>query len=150
MINPLVDLTLQIALENSPKGVLFGIQKGSGSQYETIQAQSGNGETLNFECTIRLKKDQNGRVDFSGPMVQGPPGVRFIYIDIGTAAGQHGSEWSRRLKIPLSGYLHPGDDLTSLPADITFKAGINGIGKDGTPACGTVKNFEGWKISKQG
>jgi hypothetical protein len=144
MINPLVDLTLQIAFEASPQGVLFGIQKGSGSHYETIQPQIGNGKTLYFECTIRTKKDQNGQIDFSGPIVQGPPGIRFIYIDIGTAAGQHGSEWSRRLKIPLSGYLHPGDDLTSLPGGITFQATINAIGKDGSPACGTVKNFKGW------
>jgi hypothetical protein len=148
MINPLIDITLQIALEATPPGVLFGIQKGSGSHYETIQPQIGNGKTVYFEFIIRIKKDQNGHVDFSGPIVQGSPGVRFIYIDIGTAAGQLGSEWSRRLKIPLSGYLHLEDYLTSFPDGISYLATINAIGKDGSPACGTVKEFEGWKISK--
>jgi hypothetical protein len=148
MINPLIDITLQIALKATPPGILFGIQKGSGSTYQTMQTQIGNGKTLFFEWTIRIKKDQNGQVDFSGPIVQGSPGVRFIYIDIGTAAGQHGSEWSRRLKIPLSGYLHPGDYLTGFPDGISYLATINAIGKDGSPACGTVKEFEGWKISK--
>jgi hypothetical protein len=145
MINPLVDITLQVNLEATPPGVHFGIQKGSGSHYETIQSQCGNEKTLNLECTIRVKKDQNGHIDFSGPFVQGPPGVRFIYIDIGTAAGQHGSEWSRRLKIPLSGYLLPGGDPVSLPLGVIYQATINAIGKDGGPACGTVKNFDGWK-----
>jgi hypothetical protein len=28
--------------------------------------------------------------------VQGPPGQRFVYIGIGTYAGQTGTPWSRR------------------------------------------------------
>ena len=87
MINPLADITLQINLEASPAGVYFGIQKGNGTRYETIEPQRGNGKSIQLECVIRVKKDQNGDIDFSGPFVQGPPGLRFIYIDIGAAAG---------------------------------------------------------------
>ena len=146
MINPLVDITLQVTLEGTPKGVLFGLQKGSGTHYETIEPQMGNGGSIQMTCSIRLKKDQKGNLDFAGPFVQGPNGVRFIYVDIGTAAGQHGSEWSRRLKIPLSGYMHAGNDPTSIPPESVFDVTINAIGKDGSPACGTVKNFDGWKM----
>lgn len=146
MINPLVDITLQVTLEGTPQGVLFGLQKGSGSHYETIEPKMGNGSSIQMTCSIRLKKDQKGDMDFSGPFVQGPNGVRFIYVDIGTAAGQHNSEWSRRLKIPLSGYLLAGKDPASIPPESVFGVTINAIGKDGSPACGTVKNFDGWKM----
>ena len=40
--------------------------------------------------------------NFAGPFVQGPAGERFVYINIGTYAGQLNTPWSRRLKIPLS------------------------------------------------
>ena len=33
------ELTLKIVLENPPSGVDFGLQKGSGNKYETIQIQ---------------------------------------------------------------------------------------------------------------
>jgi hypothetical protein len=147
MINSLSEITLQVILNATPVGVDFGLQKGSGSLYETVQRQRGNGNSIQMECDIRIKKDQNGHIDFSGPFVQGPPGVRFIYIDIGIAAGQHDSEWSRRLKIPLSGYLHTGGEPSNLPPGSIFQCTINAIGKDGGPACGSVKNFDGWKRS---
>ena len=35
--------------------------------------------------------------------MHGPPTERFVYVDIGTYAGQKDTLWSRRLKVPLSG-----------------------------------------------
>ena len=58
MINPLVDITLQVTLEGTPQGVLFGLQKGSGSHYETVEPKMGNGSSIQMTCSIRLKKDQ--------------------------------------------------------------------------------------------
>jgi hypothetical protein len=53
---------------------------------------------LIFEFKVALK----GTADFGGPFVQGPR-ERFVYVDIGTLAGQQDTQWSRRLKIPLTG-----------------------------------------------
>src|SRR5687767_1043228 len=99
------ELKLRIILEQPPSGVDFGLQEGHGSNYETVQKQrSSKGEDLKFEFTVRAKPGSNGAgPNFLGPFVQGPSGQRFIYLDIGTAAGQADSCWSRRLKIPLSG-----------------------------------------------
>src|SRR5262245_3957170 len=98
------DLTLRIVLKNPPAGVDFGLQKGKGSDYETIQRQRSRGEDLRFEFTVGVKSGRKGQVPmFLGPFVQGPPGERFVYLDIGTYAGQKNTCWSRRLKVPLSG-----------------------------------------------
>ncbi len=56
------------------------------------------------EPTVTVKTGRNDDLpNFAGPFVQGPAGERFVYIDIGTYAGQTNTPWSRRLKIPLSG-----------------------------------------------
>ena len=85
------ELTMRIILERPPEGVDFGLQKGRGSAYETVQKQRSGGKNLEFEFTVGVKAVGSGNSPaLSGPFVQGPPGQRFIYIDIGTYAGQGG------------------------------------------------------------
>jgi uncharacterized protein DUF5990 len=77
----------------------------------------------------------------AGPFVQGPARHRFVYVDIGTYAGQADSYWSRRLKIPLEG----------IPAEVIRTGGVletrvPGRGRDGGPNCATVKEFKAWKL----
>ena len=97
------ELKLRIDLENPPGGVDFGLQKG-GTDYETIQKQRSRAGDLSFEFTLEVKGvRKDGMPALRGPFVQGPTGARFVYIDIGTCAGQTNTPWSRRLKIPLSG-----------------------------------------------
>ena len=77
----------------------------------------------------------------SGPFVQGPPRQRFVYVDIGTYAGQHDSCWSRRLKIPLEGI-----PAKTIRTGGVLEARVPGTGRDGGPNCATVKDFDGWKL----
>ena len=53
------ELTIKIVVENPPGGVDFGLQKGSGSKYETIQIQRSGDKNLQFEfpITVMLNKD---------------------------------------------------------------------------------------------
>ncbi len=98
------EITLRIVLEAPPAGVDFGIQKGRGSLFEVIQKQRSKGPDLSFEFSVGVRNaDGSGTPDFSGPMVQGPRGGRFVYVDIGKLAGQLDTPWSRRLKVPLTG-----------------------------------------------
>src|SRR5690349_12069315 len=102
-MNPTI--TLQIVLLQPPPGVDFGIQQGSGSIYRTIQKQRSASDDLVFKFSISIKGEpvKDPLPKFSGDLVHGPAGGKFIYIDIGTAAGQFDSPWTRRLKIPLTG-----------------------------------------------
>ena len=132
------DLTLKIIIQNPLPGVVYGLQKGKGSNYETTQKQTATSEDLTFEFTVEVKQSEN-EVVFLGPFTQGSPQDRFIYIDIGTCAGQINTPWSRRLKIPLSGI-----SKNLLNADVLITK-VPGIGKDGGPNCATVKPFMGWQ-----
>ena len=124
--------------------VEYGIQKGSGSKYETVQKQLSNSTDLSFEIKVQLKAGEKNEPVFFGPFAQGPPKERFIYIDIGTYAGQKNTPWSRRLKIPLKGISKTV--IEKLKSDNFLLAKMPGTGKDGGPTCGTIKPFDGWKL----
>ena len=135
---------LRIVIEKPVSGVDYGVQKGKGSKHEIIQKQSSESKDLTFEIPVSVKLTENG-VDFSGPFVQGPPQERFVYIGIGTYAGQKNTPWSRRLKIPLTGV---SKTMVSKDPDTqVLITKVPGTGKDGGPNCATVKPFDGWKAS---
>ena len=138
------EILLKIILENPPANVDFGLQKGSGNNYETIQKQRSGSGDLVFDFTIGVKTAKDGSPDFSGPVVQGPAGNRFVYIGIGTYAGNMVSEWSRRLKVPLTGITRGVIDRVKANPGMSLQAHVAGTAKDGTPACATVKPFNGW------
>ena len=131
-------VTLRIVVTGPPAGVDYGLQKGRGTNYETLQRQHSGGADLSFEFTVGVKV-QDGESDFTGPFVQGPRGQRFVYVDIGTSAGQMNSQWSRRLKVPLTGI-----EPNAVAPGAVLEARLPGTGKDGTPACATPKPFNGW------
>jgi Family of unknown function (DUF5990) len=134
-------ITLRIVIEQPPPGVDFALQKGAGSAYEPVQKQRSKGKDLAFEFQPSVREGvSNSMAALGGPFVQGPPGQRFVYVDIGTYAGQSGSCWSRRLKIPLEGIT-----AKMLGAGGVLEARVPGTGRDGGPSCATVKDFEGWK-----
>lgn len=141
------ELKLRIILEKPPAGVDFGLQKGRGRDYETIQKQRSEAKDLCFEFTVAVKaKRGDAAPNFLGPLLQGPPGERFVYIDIGTYAGQNDSCWSRRLKVPLSGITWDTIEALSAGSQAVLEARVAGTGKDGGPSCGSVKGLDSWRL----
>ena len=138
------DISLKIVLQDPTPGVVYGLQKGKGSHYETIQKQTSDSTDLIFEFTVQTKVEEDGSLVFLGPYTQGTPRDRFIYIDIGTCAGQNDTPWSRRLKIPLVGITK--ELIGKLPGGKSLTTKVPGKGKDGSPNCATVKPFDGWRI----
>jgi len=135
------ELNLLIILEDPPPGVDFGLQKGSGDPYETVQTQRSSTGDLRFELSVRVREGKDGLPNFLGPFSQGPAQQRFVYIDIGTYAGQTNTVWSRRLKIPLHGIT-----WELIKKGKTLETRVPGTGKDGGPNCATVKPFAGWGV----
>ena len=138
------EITLQIILIKPTPEVVFGLQRGSGSNYETVQKQIPGSDDLTFTLTIKLKGDRSKDKlpKLSGSFVQGSADNKFVYIDIGTCAGQSDTIWSRRLKIPLTGITW--SDIDSLSGNSILQTSVPGTGKDGGPNCATVKPFAGW------
>lgn len=141
------ELTFRIILESPPAGVDYGLQKGGGSNYEVTQKQRSKTEDLRFEFEARVKEGKEGQPVLLGPFVHGTPQERFVYLDIGTYAGQTDTPWGRRLKIPLRGITWDMVKEASRGNSL-LETHVAGTGKDGSPSCATVKPFAGWKVKR--
>lgn len=141
------ELTFRIILENPPPGVDYGLQKGGGSDYEVTQTQRSKTGDLRFEFVARVKEGKDGQPVLLGPFVHGPPQERFVYLDIGTSAGQTDTPWSRRLKVPLRGITWDMVKQAS-SAKHCLETRVPGRAKDGSPSCATVKPFSGWNVKR--
>ena len=141
-----VQLRLRIVLESPPAGVDFGLQQGRGTGYRTVETQRSRGDDLTFEGTVTAKDGRgDGPPNFLGPLTQGPPAGRFLYIDIGRSAGQADSGWERRIKVPLGGITWEMIEQVSADPELVLEARLPGTGKDGGPNCATVHPPLGWK-----
>ena len=141
------ELRLRIILESPPPGVDYGLQKGGGRNYEVTQKQRSKTGDLQFEFDARVKEGKDGSPVFLGPFVHGPPQERFVYLDIGTYAGQTDTQWSRKLKIPLREITWDMVKQASRPSNV-LETRVPGKAKDGSPSCATVKPFAGWKVKR--
>ena len=130
-------VTLRLIIDDPVPGVRYSLQKDD-LPFEPRTAGDG---PLTFELPLTLHPD--GRL--SGPFVRREgPERRFVYIRIGTSAGDHASPWSRRAKI----------DIHDIPAslrvaDAVLETHLPGRGKDGSPACATVRPVIGWRPAKR-
>jgi len=142
------EVGFRIILQKPPAGVDFGLQMGKGANNVTVQKQRSKGTDLRFEFTLAVVTAQKGGLpDFRGPGVQGRPGERFVYLDIGRYAGQTNSPWGRRLKVPLAGSTQALVARASADPGAILETRVPGTGRDGGPSCATVKPFDGWKLT---
>lgn len=127
---------MRIVIEQPVPGVLHSLQSKDGHPLDP--KRSNKGEPLAFDFPIRFAP---GPKFFGDQVRREGPVRRFVYIRVGQAAGDHGSPWSRRMKIDIH-------DVTPELLDRATSGGgavelrVNGTAKDGTPACATVRPVE--------
>ena len=141
-------LPLRIVVEQPVPGVALVLQRGTSAKATLVRPAQVSADALVFDLEVTLGgSTAAGGPRLLGPFVQGPPAARFVYIAIGASAGQIGSPWQRRAKVPLGGIgwqsieaLAPGERLT---------AHIAGTARDGSPACATVPILPpGWVVRR--
>ena len=143
------ELPIRIVLVDPPAGIDYGIQHGSGSNYDTLFVQQKKRGDVSFDFSISVAESKkDGSPNFLGPIVQGPPGGRFVYVDVGTYAGQKNTPWARRMKIPLRDITWVSIKKVRNKPGQRLVARIQGTGKDGGPACATVPLIDGWVVEK--
>lgn len=126
-------VTLRLIIDDPVPGVRYSLQKDD----MPFEPRTAGDEPLAFELPITLQAD--GRM--TGPFVRREgPERRFVYIRIGTSAGDHASAWSRRAKI----------DIHTIPAALLvpnalLEVHLPGRARDGSPACATVRPITGWR-----
>ena len=140
------EIPLRITLVHPPRDVVFCLQRG---KQEIVSPVRASGDDLSFELSVRVREGRaDGLPNFLGPFTQGPQTGRFVYVNSGTRAGEAGSCWTRRAKVPLSGITWPLIE-EALAADAVLEARIAGMSGDGGPACATVPLLEGgWHLAK--
>src|SRR4051812_41986112 len=138
-------LPLRIVVEQPVPGVALALQRGASGAATLVGPTHVSAEALAFDLEVLLDgSNAAGGPRLLGPFVQGPPTARFVYINVGASAGQIGSPWRRRAKVPLGAIdwqaieaLAPGERLT---------AHIASTARDGSPACATIPILSpGWR-----
>ncbi len=127
-----IPVRFRIVIEQPVPGVRHSLQAKDDLPLDPKTSLAG--EALHFDFPVRVGP---GPKFFGDQVRREGPERRFVYIRIGQSAGDHGAPWSRRMKIDIH-------DIE--PALLERAAGggvleitVNGTGKDGTPACATVR-----------
>ncbi|WP_295173596.1 DUF5990 family protein [uncultured Brevundimonas sp.] len=131
-------ITLRLTIADPVAGVAYSLQDKANRPVEPRIAAEG---PVSIDAPVTLSDD--GRLTGSFVRREGAT-RRFVYVAIGTSAGQHASEWSRRAKI----------DVHDIPADLLAQARqgelleviLPGRAKDGGPACATVRPIQAWRV----
>ena len=136
-------VVVRILVRDPPAGVSFGVQRGHA---DVTDVQVSSGSDLVFEFPLTVADASSQPVRFTGEFAQGPAAARFVYVNSGTLAGEAGSCWTRRAKVPLSG-ITPEQVSNALQQGSALAALISGRAKDGGPACASVKLLSGWTLT---
>ena len=126
------EILMRFVIEEPVAGVAHSLQTGDGQPVDPKMSSAG--EPLTFDFSIRVA---------SGPKFLGDhvrregPVRRFVYICIGHLAGDASSPWSRRMKIDIHDI--DQDMLDRAATGAVIETRVNGTGKDGTPACATLR-----------
>ena len=133
-----VEIRARIVIERPVPGVLHSLQQDDAP---LDPKASKGGEPLAFEFPLRIAP---GPKFFGKQVRREGPERRFVYIRIGTAAGQHGSPWTRRMKIDI----HDVDPalLDKACSGGVLEATIDGTARDGSPACATIRPVI-WRVA---
>ncbi len=100
-----------------------------------------------FEFSVRLGNPISGdQPNFLGSFAQGPRGGRFVYVNSGKRAGQNDCRWDRRAKVPLGGLTWALVKSAQRKRGAVIEARMDGGGRDGGPACGSVALVGAWQV----
>ncbi len=132
-----VTITLRLTIADPVAGVAYSLQDKDNTPVGPRTAGDGR---IMFDAAASLSAD--GRL--TGPFVRRDgPTRRFVYIAIGTSAGQHACAWSRRAKIDVHDI--PADLLAPARQGRVLEVVLPGRARDGGPACATVRPLQGWR-----
>lgn len=141
-----IAIRMRIVIERPVPGVLHSLQEDDAP---LDPKASASGEALAFEFPLRLAPGSTGSPSkFYGKQVRSEgPERRFVYIRIGTLAGDAASGWTRRMKIDIH-------DIAQSLLDGAAQGGvltgtIDGTAKDGSPACATIRPVS-WTLIQAG
>ncbi|RYE72891.1 MAG: hypothetical protein EOO81_02150 [Oxalobacteraceae bacterium] len=133
-------LRLRIVVAEPVSGVHFALQRGKSE----LVAPTSRVPELIFDFSVLADLSGNPP-KLTGEFTQGPPATRFIYINSGSYAGQPGTIWSRRAKVPITG-IKAQLAKDAIATNGVLQAVVYGIAKDGGPFCASVPLLKDWLL----
>lgn len=139
------DVPFRLVVHQPPSGVVFRIQVGS---RDLLPPTRQTGATLEFDFALNLRSPTaTESVRLGGPLVQGRPGNRFLYLNSGSYAGQADTCWARRAKISLEGVGDSMVERAQRTPGCRITGHLAGTGRDGGPVCASTRlNGSGWTL----
>lgn len=124
---------------NEAAALSLGLQSGRDHIIRGTERESG----VRFNVEVGVKEGRDGNPDFTGPVVHGRPGVRFLYLSWGYVTDDSEHEMFRRLKLYLSpvtrkDWSAPGVTWAQVRRG-SITASVPGADPAGTPHCGTAQ-----------
>jgi hypothetical protein len=145
---PAREIPVRITVVAPPTGVAIEIQRGRDALLPPARVTN---DSITFDFHLRLGDSPGGGPNFLGEFAQGPPSARFVYVNSGKRAGQPGSSWDRRAKVPLTSISSALVEATLRRPGVVLAARIAGKARDGGPMCATVPLLgDGWVVEKSG
>lgn len=122
-----------------PAALSLGLQSGRDDIVRGTALEGG----VRFDVSVGVKQGRDGDPDFTGPLVHGRRGERFLYLSWGHVTSDNEHDMFRRLKIYLSpvsrkDWSSPGVTWAQVKRG-SITTSVSGSGLDGTPHCGTAE-----------
>lgn len=138
-------LALRITVVDPPPLTVWALQLG---RDELVKPTSNTGSRISFDFSVEVVVgDASDGFRLRGPAVQGRPGERFVYLCVGSYAGQFGAAASGRSKISLEGISRTLVDALKAQGSGVLEAQFAGTARNGGPARASVPLLgEGWRL----
>ena len=116
---------------------------------DLVKPSSSTRARVSFQFSVKVVAgDSPGAFRLRGPAVQGRPGERFVYLCVGSYAGQSGASASGRAKVSLEGIARTLLDSVKAKRSGVLEAEFASSARDGGPARASVKLLgDGWHIA---
>lgn len=139
-------LRLRIVVVDPPQNILWALQLG---REDIVEPTTNAKNRICFDFAVEVVEDSSPPgFRLRGPVVQGRPGERFVYLRMGAYAGQVGTPAGWRAKIGLEGITR--ELLLELKAKRSgvLEVQFAGTGRNGGAACATVPLLgKGWHVA---
>ena len=124
---------------SDPGALSLGLQRARDQIVQGTLTEGG----VQFDAEVNVKVGRDGEPDFTGPLVHGRRGERFLYLSWGRVTTTSDHDMFRRLKLYLSpvsrrDWSSPGISWEQVERGARVRASVSGQGPDGTPHCGTA------------
>ena len=139
------EIPIRLTLASPPPGVRYALQRGKD---EIVSPATSDGSDLSFVLTLTYSGPlETGAPRWTGPFSQGPVSERFVYVLIGTSAGDLSSPWTRRLKLHLSAITVSQVESADAQPGSILTARFAGTDKKGEPTCASQHPLDpGWSL----